>query len=87
MTTKADTGNFYPMLQNCARDGLYPMESMRAAEAKIAGVYTGMGAPECFTCRYYDVPHSLTAQMQEEAFAWLEQWLQPGAAPPPPGGR
>lgn len=63
------------MILNCELDGLYPMESMRAAGEKIGAVYERMGASERYQCRYYDVPHSLTVKMQEEAFAWLERWL------------
>ena len=64
------------MVLNCERDGLYPLESMRAAGEKIGQVYERMDAAERFSCRYYDVPHSLTVEMQEEAFAWLERWLR-----------
>jgi dienelactone hydrolase len=67
------------MVQNCARDGLYPMESMRAAEVKIATVYDRMNASNRFRCQYYDLPHSLTVEMQEDAFAWLERWLMANA--------
>jgi len=63
------------MVLNCELDGLYPLESMRAAGEKIGQVYARMGAAERFSCRYYDVPHSLTVEMQEDAFAWLERWL------------
>ena len=64
------------MVLNCEQDGLYPLESMRAAGEKIAAVYERMGALDRFQCRYYDVPHSLTLPMQEDAFAWLGQWLK-----------
>ena len=67
------------LVQNCERDQLYPLESMRAAGEKIAAVYERMGASGRFACRYYDEPHALTAAMQEDAFAWLERWLRPDA--------
>ena len=66
------------MVINCEQDGLYPMESMRAADEKIAEVYDRMGASERYRGRYYDVPHSLTPQMQDDAFEWLDRWLDPG---------
>ncbi|MFH1566806.1 MAG: dienelactone hydrolase family protein [Gemmatimonadota bacterium] len=71
------------LVLNCAQDGLYPMESMRAAEETIAAVYGRLGAGARFRCRYYDVPHSLTVVMQEDACAWLEAWLAPAAAAKP----
>jgi len=63
------------MVINCEQDGLYPLEAMEAAEAKISAVYEKMGAKERFQCRYYDVPHSLNVKMQDDAIAWLKQWL------------
>jgi dienelactone hydrolase len=63
------------MVLNCERDGLYPMESMRAADEKIGAVYQRLDAGDRYRCNYYDEPHSLTIEMQEDAFAWLNLWL------------
>jgi len=63
------------MVINCEQDGLYPLEAMQAAEAKIAAVYAKMSAEKRFQCRYYHVPHSLNVKMQDDAIAWLKQWL------------
>ena len=65
------------LVLNCDRDTLYPMESMRSADEKIGAVYTRMGAADRYECRYYDVPHSLTRPMQDDAFTWLDRWLKP----------
>ncbi len=65
------------MVLNCEQDNLYPMQSMRAADQKIGQVYEKLGARDRYSCRYYDEPHSLTIQMQEDAFAWLDRWLVP----------
>ena len=65
------------MVLNCERDDLYPMDSMQAADTKIGEVYRRLGAGDRYRCSYYDVPHSLTVEMQEEAFTWINQWLSP----------
>ncbi len=64
------------LVQNCRQDKLFTVAGMQAAEQKLAGVYRRMKAPDRFRASYYDVPHSMTIAMQDEAFAWLEQWLR-----------
>ncbi len=64
------------LVLNCKQDKLFSMEGMQAAEQRLSRIYTKMKAPEKFSSRYYDVPHSMTIQMQEDAIAWLEKWLK-----------
>ena len=64
------------LVMNCRQDKLFSIAGMQAAEQKLSAVYTKMKAPEKFEAVYYDVPHSMTIQMQEDAFAWLEKWLK-----------
>ncbi|GAB3821909.1 hypothetical protein GCM10028895_25020 [Pontibacter rugosus] len=64
------------MIMNCKQDKLFSIAGMQAAEQKLSSIYTKMKAPEKFTARYYDAPHSMTIPMQEDAFAWLEKWLK-----------
>ena len=64
------------MVINCLQDTLFPIEGMNGAERKLTAVYGKMGAPDHFKCNYYDVPHSLDVRMQDDAIAWLEQWLK-----------
>jgi dienelactone hydrolase len=63
------------MVLNCERDGLYPLDSMQAADRKIGEVYSRVGASERYEGRFYDVPHSLPVDMQDDAFDWLDRWL------------
>jgi hypothetical protein len=49
---------------------------MEAASAKIRHVYEDTGNPARYQMKFYDVPHQFNAQMQEEAFAWLDRWLK-----------
>ncbi|MFD3000691.1 dienelactone hydrolase family protein [Pontibacter toksunensis] len=64
------------MVMNCKQDKLFSIAGMQAAEEKLSGIYGKMKAADKFACKYYDVPHSMTIAMQEDAFAWLEKWLK-----------
>lgn len=63
------------LVQQCARDTLFPMTGMRAAVERLQAVYAKAAIPDRFRGTFHDVPHSFTPAMQEEAFAWLERWL------------
>jgi dienelactone hydrolase len=63
------------LVQQCSRDGLFPLAGMKAGVARIAEVYKQAGAEERFAGRFYDVPHKFTRAMQEEAFRWLDRHL------------
>lgn len=64
------------LVMNCNQDKLFSIEGMKAAEQKLSAVYTKMKASDKFKTNYYDVPHSMTIAMQEDAFDWLEKWLK-----------
>ena len=64
------------LVQNCKQDKLFSIAGMQAAEQKLTTIYRKVKAPDRFKATYYDVPHSMTIAMQEEAFTWLEQWLK-----------
>ena len=63
------------LVQQCARDTLFPMEGMRAAVDRLERIYAKAGIPERFRGAFYDAPHAFTPAMQDDAFAWLERWL------------
>lgn len=63
------------MVQYDRDDHLFPREGMEAAHARISDHYKSVGAPEAYDGRFYDGPHKFDVQMQEEAFAWLEDRL------------
>jgi dienelactone hydrolase len=63
-------------VQNCARDRLFTRSGMEAAVEKIRAVYLESEQLTRFQSRFYDVPHEFNVEMQEDAFAWLERWLQ-----------
>lgn len=66
------------MVINCLQDRLFTLEGMQDAEKKLAAIYDKMDARDQFLCRYYDVPHSLNKEMQDNAIDWLTRWLKPG---------
>jgi hypothetical protein len=61
------------MVQQCSRDGLFPLSGMKESLAKIEKAYAAAGAAAKFSGRFYDAPHQFTLPMQEDAFAWLKQ--------------
>lgn len=65
------------MVQQCSRDGLYPLEGMKESLSKIAAIYDKAGAGANFEGRFYDHPHLFSLKMQDEAFTWLDRWLKP----------
>jgi dienelactone hydrolase len=63
-------------VQQCAQDRLYPMSGMKGSVDKLTRIYAKAGVPERFRSAFYDVPHSFTPDMQEQAFDWLDKWLK-----------
>jgi dienelactone hydrolase len=63
------------LVQQCAKDALYPMTGMKGAVDKLSRIYDKAGIPDRFRGTFHDVPHSFTPEMQEEAFAWIEKWI------------
>lgn len=64
------------MVQQCAKDRLFPPTGMKESVDKIAAAYEKAGVKEMFSGRTYDEPHLFTRAMQEEAFAWLDRHLE-----------
>ncbi len=59
------------MVQQCSRDGLFPLAGMKESVAKLGAIYAKAGCADKFAGRFYDEPHHFTLAMQDEAFAWL----------------
>lgn len=64
------------LVQQCRRDGLFPLAGMEESVAKLAHIYEKCGAKEAFSGRFYDQPHIFNVEMQEEAFAWFDRRLK-----------
>lgn len=64
------------LVQQCSKDGLFPLAGMKESVEVIAKVYEKGGAKEQFSGRFYDVPHKFTKEMQDDAFAFLDKHLK-----------
>jgi predicted esterase len=64
------------MIINCNKDQLYSLEAMQRAADKIDTIYKRLGASDHYLVKWYDVPHSLNVEMQNDAISWLEKWLK-----------
>ena len=63
------------MVINGSQDQLFPPEGVEAAFRKIEQCFRKAGVPERQRCRLYDAPHRFDAQMQADAWEWLERSL------------
>ena len=67
-----------PMLfYNGRQDVLFPVPSVEEAYAKMRSVWESQEVGDRLETRLWDVPHEFNAEMQEEAFAWLDRQLKP----------
>jgi dienelactone hydrolase len=64
------------LVQQCARDTLYPLAAMKSAATKLERIYTKAGHRDRYQSTFHDEPHSFKPAMQDEAFAWLDRWLK-----------
>ena len=60
---------------NGSKDGLFDLDGVRASFDKLHACYRKAGVSEKFRARLYDAPHEFNAEMQREAWAWLEKWV------------
>ena len=68
-----------PMLfYNGLQDGLFPVPSVEASYARMRTVWESQGAGDRLVTKLWDVPHEFSAEMQEEAFAWLDGYMGVG---------
>jgi hypothetical protein len=64
------------MVLQCSRDGLFPLAGMQESLEQIAAGYERAGVKDKFSGRFYDVPHTFSRQMQDDAFAWFDRHLE-----------
>jgi dienelactone hydrolase len=63
------------LVQYDLEDTLFTEAGMRAADARLAAHYAGVGRPENYLGQFYPGPHKFDLDMQAAAFAWLKQRL------------
>jgi dienelactone hydrolase len=64
------------LVQQCSQDRLFPLAGMRDSVQKITDGYRRAGARDRFTSRFYDVPHTFSRPMQDDAIDWLDRQLR-----------
>lgn len=65
------------LVQYCSQDALYPPAGMELSRTRLQDIYARAGALDRFEGRFYPVPHIFSRQMQQDAFDWLDRWLEP----------
>lgn len=66
-----------PMMFLCGRrDPLFPVDAIEEAFAKLRKVWESQRVGERLVTRLYDAPHEFNLQMQQDAFAWLDEQLR-----------
>lgn len=63
-------------VQQCRQDGLFPLKGMEQAVEKIAAIYKKAGSSQTFKSQFYEQKHIFNVEMQNDAFAWLDQQLK-----------
>jgi len=66
------------MVLNDNEDQLFTLAEMQRADRMIAEVFDIAGAAGNYRCSFYPGPHKFDRDMQEEAFSWIDRWLQQG---------
>lgn len=65
------------LVQNTRADPLFTVPEMQRALDILSEIYRSSGAPDHFRGSWYPGHHQFNQPMQEEAFAWFDQWLKP----------
>jgi dienelactone hydrolase len=60
---------------NGSKDELFDLDGVRASFDKLQACYRKAGVPDKFRAHLYNAPHEFNAEMQREAWAWLEKWV------------
>ena len=67
-----------PMLfYNGAQDRLFPLSGVREAYSKMRSVWKTQNMDHKLETKIWPVPHVFNVEMQNEAFRWLDQYLNP----------
>ena len=64
------------LVLNDRDDPLYTVPEMKKADAILRQVFAKAGAPEHYRANFYPGPHKFDVPMQEDAFAWFDQFLK-----------
>ncbi len=57
------------------KDKLFPVHAVKEAYAKMRNIWISRNAGEKLVTKLWPVPHEFNREMQDEAFAWLDQQM------------
>jgi dienelactone hydrolase len=63
------------LVLNNREDPLFTLPEMQRTDEILQQVFQKANAASHYRCSYYPGPHKFDRLMQEEAFAWFDQWL------------
>ncbi len=63
------------LVQYALDDPLFTVAGMRAADARIAGCYRSVGAPDAYRGEFHPGGHRFDVPMQQNAISWLRERL------------
>ncbi len=58
------------------QDQLYTLSEMQLSDNILKEIYKKAGATDKYRTSFYQGPHKFDVPMQQEAFAWFDQWLK-----------
>jgi dienelactone hydrolase len=63
------------LVLNNTEDPIFTLPEMQRADGILQELFEKANAADRYRCSYYPGPHKFDRPMQEEAFAWFDQWL------------
>ncbi len=63
------------LVLNDIEDQLFTLPEMQRADQILGEIYAKADAADHYRCSFYPGPHKFDRAMQDEAFAWFDQWL------------
>lgn len=64
------------MVLNNSEDSLYTLPEMKEAVGILEQLYSKAGSSNTFASKMYSGPHKFDAEMQKDAFDWMDRWLK-----------
>ena len=66
------------LVQSALGDAMFTVKGMRDADRRIASYYARAGASDAYCGKFYEGAHRFDVEMQDDAFAWLQDQLGVG---------
>jgi dienelactone hydrolase len=63
------------LILNNTDDPIFTLPEMQRTDGILQELFDKANAADRYRCSYYPGPHKFDRPMQEEAFAWFDQWL------------